>query len=166
MDITLPKLNGIEAAKKIKEKKDIPIIAVTGNTTEENIKEYLKYMDDFLPKPTKKSTLLEKLKKFLTPISLTQKIAKKFELSDEETQELIKVFKENTKNTFKELSSAIENKNYDEIYRHFHNLKSSLKYFDFNRLSKTAEEYMKKAHNKEDCNYKEALEKIKKGVKL
>ena len=53
----------VKKTKKIKEKKDIPIIAVTGNTTEENIKEYLKYMDDFLPKPTKKSTLLEKLKK-------------------------------------------------------------------------------------------------------
>jgi PAS domain S-box-containing protein len=168
MDITLPKLNGIEAAKKIKEKKEIPIIAVTGNTTKENINEYLKYMDDFLPKPVKKSILLEKLKKFLSPIniSLSEKIARKFELSNEETEELIKTFKENTKKTLKELSSAIENKNFDEIYRHFHNLKSSLKYFDFDELSNIAEKYMNKAQNKEETNYKEALEKIKKGVKF
>jgi len=73
MDINLgPGINGIEAAKeirKIKHYEDIPIISVTGYSTEAEKQDILKQgFNDFLPKPFDKASLLTIIKKNLQTI--------------------------------------------------------------------------------------------------
>jgi two-component system, NarL family, sensor histidine kinase BarA len=70
MDINLgPGINGIEAAKeirKIKHYEDVPIISVTGYSTEAEKLDILKQgFNDFLPKPFDKASLLTIIKKNL-----------------------------------------------------------------------------------------------------
>jgi len=165
MDITLPGINGLEAAKEIKKVKNIPIIAITGNVSREDIEKYTQIMDGFLAKPIQKSKLIHLLEKYLKKTTPVENIAKKLSLSEEESIELFELFKQNTKKTIQELKEAIKEKNFSEIYRHFHNLKSSAGYFDLHEVSSLSHEYMKKAQNKEETNYMEIVEKIEKSLK-
>jgi len=67
MDISMPRMNGLEAARSIRagETKRIPIIALTAYTYPEDIRRCMEAgMDDFLPKPVDETRLLEMLHKF------------------------------------------------------------------------------------------------------
>ena len=70
MDINMPKINGIECAKRIREHQDeqkskLPIIAVTGNAMNMTEAEFLELgINDFLPKPIDFDKLVELVKKW------------------------------------------------------------------------------------------------------
>jgi PAS domain S-box-containing protein len=66
MDIQLPEMNGIEAAKIIKKMKNIPIIAVTAYAMEgDKIKFIESGIDDYIAKPIKKAELYVMVEKYL-----------------------------------------------------------------------------------------------------
>jgi CheY-like chemotaxis protein len=54
MDLQMPVMSGVEATKIIREEvdKDLPIVALTGSATEEQLKEAMKYgLTDYCLKP-------------------------------------------------------------------------------------------------------------------
>lgn len=62
MDIQMPVMNGIEAARKIRSKSDVPIIALTANSTKQEQDKCLEVgMNDYLPKPFKPRELYNKI---------------------------------------------------------------------------------------------------------
>lgn len=68
MDIQMPKMDGYEATRIIreKEKKHVPIIALTANTTEEDKQMCINAgMDDYIAKPVKLNKLYECINKFV-----------------------------------------------------------------------------------------------------
>ena len=66
MDIQLPTINGIEAAKMIKKMKKIPIIAVTAYAMEEDKRRILESgIDDYITKPINKGELYVMIEKYL-----------------------------------------------------------------------------------------------------
>jgi PAS domain S-box-containing protein len=65
MDIKMPKMDGVEAMKKIKQLKSTPIIALSAFAMESDKKEALKEgFDNYLTKPLNKKALFEILNKF------------------------------------------------------------------------------------------------------
>ena len=70
MDVRMPKMNGYEATKAIRElgreDRDIPIIAMTADAFSEDIQKCLECgMNDHLPKPIDIQVIVHKLKKYL-----------------------------------------------------------------------------------------------------
>ena len=66
LDLTLPDINGMELAKKIKELDDGSIIIVMSGYLETEISpEYKNYYDDFIYKPDLSNLIIEKTKKYL-----------------------------------------------------------------------------------------------------
>lgn len=68
MDIKMPLLNGIEATEQIRGfRKDLPIIAVTAYAQSDDEYRILQSgCNDYITKPIKSETLLEKIRKFIT----------------------------------------------------------------------------------------------------
>lgn len=72
MDVQMPKLDGIEATKKIREfeiennREYTPIIALTADVIKENKENcYKSGMDEFIPKPIEKNTFLKIISKYI-----------------------------------------------------------------------------------------------------
>ncbi|MBI1225469.1 MAG: response regulator [Bacteroidetes bacterium] len=62
MDIQMPVMNGIDAAKKIREFSQVPIIALTANSTKQEQEKCLEIgMNDYLSKPFKPTELYERI---------------------------------------------------------------------------------------------------------
>ena len=62
MDIQMPVMNGIDAARRIRELSDVPIIALTANSTkQEQDKCFETGMNDYLAKPFKPPELHAKI---------------------------------------------------------------------------------------------------------
>ena len=62
LDILLPKLNGYEVCKTIREESDIPIIMLTALDSEQNqLKGFDLRIDDYIPKPFSMPILLRKI---------------------------------------------------------------------------------------------------------
>jgi CheY-like chemotaxis protein len=62
MDIQMPVMNGIDAARRIRETSDVPIIALTANSTkQEQDKCFATGMNDYLSKPFKPAALKAKI---------------------------------------------------------------------------------------------------------
>jgi len=163
MDITMPKLNGFDAAKQIKAKKETPIIAMTAHAFKTDLNKFLKVMDNYLVKPFKKEELIALLKQYLKPQKIDGNIvnlSKKLELSYDESQALIDTFLESLKKDLPNLEKAIEEKDYDAIYKEFHKLKSSSGYLGFDKLSELSYKLMIDAKEKKESNYKEGLNLI------
>ncbi len=69
MDIRMPELDGIQTTRLIREKdqfKDIPIIAYTASVINFNNRMSKKYFNGLLPKPAKKSQIINELKKHIS----------------------------------------------------------------------------------------------------
>ncbi|MDE1334268.1 hybrid sensor histidine kinase/response regulator [Vibrio aestuarianus] len=66
MDIQMPKMNGFDASRKIKAlKPSIPIVALSGESSEQDLNLIYKLMDGRLAKPTTKAELQATIYKFL-----------------------------------------------------------------------------------------------------
>jgi CheY-like chemotaxis protein len=62
MDIQMPVMNGIDSAKKIREFSQVPIIALTANSTMQEQEKCLEIgMNDYLSKPFKPTELYERI---------------------------------------------------------------------------------------------------------
>ncbi|WP_240206598.1 ATP-binding protein [Vibrio sp. CyArs1] len=71
MDIQMPVMNGVDAAKIIKSKSNMPIIALTANVFSfQMVEDYSEYFDDTIYKPVKKGELIEKIREYATDASL------------------------------------------------------------------------------------------------
>jgi len=69
MDIQMPVMNGIESARKIREGSDVPIIALTANSTKhEQDKCFEVGMNDYLPKPFKPHELYGKIMSLMSMV--------------------------------------------------------------------------------------------------
>lgn len=68
MDINMPVMDGIECAKQVRKiddpsKKDIPIVAITGNARNYSMEEFkANGINDFIPKPLNFDQLVEKVR--------------------------------------------------------------------------------------------------------
>ncbi len=68
MDIHMPRMNGYDAARKIKEElaMEAPVIAQTAtHTTDQSIAEHSGYISDYLYKPFRPQQLYELIQKYL-----------------------------------------------------------------------------------------------------
>jgi len=66
MDIQMPEMDGLQATKRIREFSDVPVIALTANTSAEDTTTYkLIGMNDFLSKPIDERKLFEVLCRFM-----------------------------------------------------------------------------------------------------
>ena len=71
LDINMPKLNGIECAKQIRaledeKKKDLPIIAITGNAMNMSDEDFKAVgINEFVPKPINFDTLISTVTKWM-----------------------------------------------------------------------------------------------------
>src|SRR6476660_8175680 len=60
MDIQMPEMDGLQATKRIREFSDVPVIALTANTSSEETNTYKSIgMNDFLAKPIDEKKLYE-----------------------------------------------------------------------------------------------------------
>ena len=66
MDIRMPKKDGYEATKEIKEFKDVPVMAITASVVSTKDGEENEIFDDFLHKPVRSEVLMDSMCKFLT----------------------------------------------------------------------------------------------------
>ena len=162
MDITMPKLSGLEVAKKAHT--TTPIVALTAHALPEEKEEILASMQDILEKPINRQKLETILQQYLTTekkIPLVQQIAQKFDISYINSKKFLQTFIEETQNALEILQKAIEAQDYKTIYEKFHNLKSSAGYLELHEIAKIAKEMMYAAKKHKNAPYKEAVEKIK-----
>lgn len=77
MDLYMPKLDGLNTTKKIRELsggKDVPVIALTGNKNKENVKKWLNYgLKGYIIKPSSTEAILETVQNALFPTNVTNK---------------------------------------------------------------------------------------------
>ncbi len=84
MDIQMPEMDGLEASRLIKEKMNIPIIALTADVLKGGRERYIAAgMDEYIPKPIQKSELLSKINKFAAArtVNTDELAAKSFDSS-------------------------------------------------------------------------------------
>jgi len=84
MDIQMPEMDGLEASRLIKEKMNIPIIALTADVLKGGRDRYIAAgMDEYIPKPIQKSELLSKINKIATArtVNTDELAAKSFDTS-------------------------------------------------------------------------------------
>jgi len=84
MDIQMPEMDGLEASRQIKEKMNIPIIALTADVLKGGRERYIAAgMDEYIPKPIQKAELLSKINKFATArtVNTDELAAKPFDIS-------------------------------------------------------------------------------------
>jgi PAS domain S-box-containing protein len=83
MDIQMPEMDGLEATRLIKEKKNIPIIALTADVLKGRERYISAGMDEYIPKPIQKAELLSKINKAATARSVNtdELAAKSFDIS-------------------------------------------------------------------------------------
>lgn len=76
MDLYMPKLDGLNTTKKIRELsdgKDVPVIALTGNKNKENVKKWLHYgLKGYIIKPSTNEAILEAVHEALFDIKKVQ----------------------------------------------------------------------------------------------
>ncbi|MEO1927812.1 MAG: ATP-binding protein [Nautiliaceae bacterium] len=151
MDVNMPNMDGITAAKKIKKYKSTPIVALTAHTFKEEVNKIKEVMDDYIPKPVKLDNLKNIFQKHLFKKNILNSIAKEYNLSHYEIKNLFTTFIKNTKKLLKG----------NDYYSIFHQIKSSsgaLKLFKIEEIAKKA---MKAARDNKEFDF----EKIKKEIK-
>jgi signal transduction histidine kinase/DNA-binding NarL/FixJ family response regulator len=146
MDIQMPILDGIAAAKIIREELniEIPIIAQTANTVQKDIDAcYEAGIADYISKPFMRNELVKKIAINLniggdSKMSLNKKIGHDPFTSSvlnvvngnaEFANKIIEIFKNDTPKNLKYLKTAISNKQENEVNKIGHKIKSSFRMF-------------------------------------
>jgi len=142
MDIHMPEMDGLQATKEIRESSDVPVIALTANTSAQETTIYKAIgMNDFLAKPIDEKKLLEILSRYMK-VEATQTFAKKsltagpmydFKLVEEIAggdQEFIKrmmaMFVDTVPGLLSDLQENIAHENWDKTSRIAHRMKSTI----------------------------------------
>ena len=148
MDLQMPEMDGFETTKFIRKKLNLttPIIAMTASALRnEKVKCFELGMNEYLTKPFVPAELYRQLRRFLlsgntsvngiqdkTPGD-TKGIDKPYnldhlvELDDMDCLcEILQLFLESTPISLNEISSAIDENNWEKVYQQTHKLKSSL----------------------------------------
>jgi len=162
MDINMPKLNGIEAAKCIKKFSQVSIVALSAYATKEESLEIRECMDDFIPKPINMVDIIRIFDKYL--LSYPEKLQREYRIDAKKTDELIALFVTNTEGLLKSLKEALRKRNYEEMHALFHQLAGSSASMRLSHIEKEARRGMRHAYKEEKYRYKKILKKIKKSI--
>jgi len=142
MDIHMPEMDGLEAAKIILEMKcDIPIVALTANIMSNDRDTYKNSgMYDCLPKPFVAQDLWACLLKYLKPVSMLT-INHETDYAEEEEQrlELITAFVRGNQSTVKEIENAVDSGDLKLAHRLTHTLKGVAGIVGLHELMETAQ---------------------------
>jgi len=177
MDENMPNMNGLEAMKILKEKykeKCGAIVALTANTMAGDREKFISLgMDDYLSKPLDEKELKRVLERFskIVPqycaIYLQKAIhqtQQKMKFSDVKIKKLLLSYQKNALSLLETFQDGIDNKNFEDIQRAAHNIKSSSYTFHFQEIGELAEVVELRAKNEEEFNYQESLETIKEHI--
>jgi CheY-like chemotaxis protein len=142
MDIQMPEMDGLQATKRIREFSDVPIIALTANTSPEETSTYKSIgMNDFLAKPIDEGKLVELLSGYLqievNPTSVSKYSGQKpmydFKLVEDIAggdQEFVKrmmgMFVETVPGLLTDLQFNIEHAHWDKASKVAHRMKSTI----------------------------------------
>jgi len=141
MDIHMPEMDGLDAAKKIIEMEvKAPIIALTANIMSNDRETYfMSGMCDCLPKPFVAHELWSCLLKYLKPVSMSP-INRDDEYTEDDDQhmELIAAFVKSNQTTFKDINDALEAGDVKLAHRLAHTLKGVAGLVGMNALSQAA----------------------------
>ena len=147
MDVQMPEMDGIQATVQIRKLEDpilskIPIIALTANCQEEDLLKYEQAgMDDYLAKPIVEAQLIDAILsnsengKYEAQDSITTDYNKLYDLTmirsvsggDEAfIKKMILLFMETVPQNVQELVDATGNKNWEQVAKMAHKLKSTI----------------------------------------
>lgn len=140
MDINMPEMDGVEACKRIREFSQIPIIALTANAMKEDLESYIaEGMSDALTKPIELKRLMTILSKYLSKNTMLEEISTEMEIPKDVLMELINMFKERIWEDYEELRMAVEDMDYESIYKNGHKLKGVSANLRFKKLASVFE---------------------------
>ena len=145
LDIHMPEINGIDAAKTIRTKnQDTPIVAITADNIE-NDKEILAVFDEVIHKPVDRKHLHEVLANALprNRASAASNVLSKIEHTletDPEYQQLQDSFSANLVYCSKKIEDALKGNNIDILKAEVHQLKGTAANFGKPEISKLAAE--------------------------
>ncbi|MFK7900310.1 MAG: PAS domain S-box protein [Cyclobacteriaceae bacterium] len=184
MDIQMPKMDGIEAYKRIKELAITtvpPVIAMTAYSMKEDEKKMRDVgMNDYLPKPITSSSILQKVAHWL---HLPQEAENSNPVLESENSiefvnylvvnqlkkiggvemviDVFNEFEEETTALLKEANSAVQTKNYNAFKSVMHTIKGSAGTIGLLKISKKAEDLERKIKNKEYHGVESGFEDLK-----
>jgi len=184
MDVMMPEMDGLEATKAIKEKRDIPIIALSASVLEEDKKTCFKAgMDGFVSKPIRTQDLLKEIKGVLPtpadsnaetkniperparengnepdnyPVDI-EEIKKHFDDVDFVFKEIVPVYREEVKNYLNRMEKGLASGDDDVVLNSAHSLKSSCLYLGAVVLSAKSRELEKAVRKEEGTERKKQL---------
>jgi len=164
MDMHMPVMDGLEAAAIILGlNTGIPVVAMTANIMSDDQEVYRKSgMVDYVGKPFTSQELWRCLMKFFTPISW-----KKEDITEQALEEnklknrLIKSFLRNNKDIYRNLTNALDLKEFKLAHRLVHTLKSNAAQLDKALLAQAAEEIEECLHNRSNQLTTQQMDKLK-----
>ncbi len=166
MDIQMPVMDGYSATKQIRANGlELPIVALTANTMKSDIKKAYEYkFTDFLGKPFSRQEFFKTLEANLlasqntrTPPSQTAETSN----LDADEIELFQTIINKLPLRLSEISSAAENRDWEEMYRLAHSLKGSSGLIGLTHISNIAKNLETLAKNQKD-DFAEDFETLEK----
>jgi CheY-like chemotaxis protein len=167
MDILMPEMDGIEAAKAIREKgfSAIPIIALTASLNADDVEKYREAgIDDFVAKPFHRKIVhevLEKWAKNRVIVGDLSTLSMKAGLLEGEYLELLRLFVKTSFSNLQLLQSSIECGDREGLERAVHSLKGGALNFEFERLLEIAEDVKMMVLTDQLKEASEAIEELK-----
>ena len=155
MDIQIPEMDGYATTEFIRKnlKKNIPIIALTANAAKEDANKAIQYgMNDFISKPFEKNKLLKIVTDYLNSSTKAEINEEKYNFlhldylnqiskgDPEFVKKILRLFVLQNQKKIIELDNAIATKNFDEIRKIAHNMKSGAKTLGIQILAQNLEQ--------------------------
>lgn len=139
MDIQMPEMDGYEATCIIRDELKIrtPIIAMTAHALSgEKEKCFQQGINDYLPKPFTESDLLFKISNLIEAESIIDLTYLKKQTKNNAAviEEMIQYFRKENPRDMEKIKSAIEELNYQQIYKTVHSLKTETSIFGLRAL--------------------------------